>query len=231
MNNKNQKRYLVQGVQRNNYFSNCFLNSTVTDGRLMAINDKYLALAYIGKGNIKILDSSHPINLTNNYLTIKLQDSYILDMEFSPFDSDILCFCNESNNVFLSRINYKSENNYDLNWDVYQGHEKKVNFINFNPIASNIMVSSTSYGDIKVWESKEFKTYKQFKILYNPNTISWSPNGDLIGITAKNKILTIFDPRNDKEIFQEQISQNYLITKFAWIDNNIVATVGINNKK
>ena len=40
-----------------------------------------------------------------------------------------------------------------------------------------------------VWESKEFKTYLQFKITYNPNTILWSPDGDLIGITTKNKFL------------------------------------------
>ena len=70
----------------------------------------------------------------------------------------------------------------------------------------------------------------QWRLAYNPSNISWSPNGDLIGITQKNKILTIYDPRNRNSIFQEQISQNALITKFAWIDNNTVATVGINKK-
>ena len=116
---------------------------------------------------------------------------------------------------------------------MYKGHEKKVNFINFNPIASNMIVSGTSYGEIHVWESNEFKTYFQFKLPYNPNTLLWSPHGDLIGITTKNKFLTIYDPRNKKEVFQDQISQNTLITKFAWLDNNSVATVGINsdNKK
>ena len=72
--------------------------------------------------------------------------------------------------------------------------KKKVNFINFNPIASKIMVSGTSYGDIHIWESNEFKTYFQFKLSYNPNTLLWSPNCDLLGITTKNKILTIYDP-------------------------------------
>ena len=233
MDDKNQKRFLVQGVEKNIHFSNCFFNSTITDGRLMAMNDKYLALAYLGKGNIKLLDSSQPINLTNHYSIIKIEESYILDMEFSPFDSNILCFCNENNHVFLSKINYKAADNIEFNSSAYAGHEKKVNFINFNPIASNIMVSGTSYGDIHIWESKEFKTYMQFKLAYNPSTILWSPNGDLIGITQKNKILTIYEPRSRYTIFQEQISQNNLITKFTWVDNNIVATIGFNkeNKK
>ena len=233
MNDKYQKRFLVQGREDNQHFSNCFLNSTMTDGRLMAINDKYLALAFLGKGNIKLLDSSQPINLKNNYSIIKLEDSNILDMEFSPFDSNILCFCDENNYVFLSKINYKSANDIEFNSTFYQGHEKKVNFINFNPIASNLMVSGTTYGDIHIWESKECKTYMQFKLAYNPTSILWSPNGDLIGVTTKNRILTVYEPRNRNMIFQEQISQNSLISRFAWLDNNMVATVGINkeNKK
>ena len=227
MDAENQKRYIVQGVEKKNYFSDCFLNFSKTDGRIMAVNDKYLALAYLGKGNIKLLDSSKPINLVNNFSTYHLEDSNILDMEFSPFDSDLLCFCNENSRVFLSKINYRASNDYELNSSAYKGHERKVNFINFNPIASNIMVSATSFGDIHIWESEEFKTYMQLKLAYNPNTILWSPNGDLLGITTKNKILTIFDPRNKNSVFQGQISP--LVTKFAWLDNNTVATVGINN--
>ena len=233
MNYKYLKRFLVIGREKNQHFSNCFLNSTMIDGRLMAINDKYLALAYLGRGNIKLLDSSQPINLTQHYQAICLEDSYILDMEFSPFDSNILCFCNENSKVFLSKINYKSANDYEFNSEAYQGHEKKVNFINFNPIVSNLMVSGTTYGDIQIWESKEFKTYMQFKLTYNPSTILWSPNGDLIGVTTKNRILTVYEPRNRNMIFQEQISQNSLLSRFAWLDNNIVATIGNNkaNKK
>ena len=227
MDDENQKRYLVQGVEKKNYFSGCFLSFSISGERLMAVNDKYLALAYLGKGNIKLLDSSKPNNFIYNYPTISLDESNILDMEFSPFDSDILGFCNENSKVLISKINCRATNDFELNSSAYEGHEKKVNFINFNPIASNIMVSGTSFGDIHIWESKEFKTCMNWKLEYNPSTILWSPNGDLIGITAKNKILTIYDPRNRKAIFQEQISQNSSVTKFAWLDNNTVTTVGI----
>ena len=45
--------------------------------------------------------------------------------------------------------------------------------------------------------------------------------------------MTIYDPRNRNAVFQDQISNNSLITKFAWLDNNSVATVSVNsdNKK
>ena len=231
---KNKIRFSFKGEVAKDHFSNCFLNSTIINGRLMAINDKYLALSHGTRGNIKIFVPSkpQPINLIENASTIESENSNILDMEFSPFDSNILCFSNENGHVFISRINNESENNFKYISKSYEGHDKKVNFINFNPIASNIIVSSTSKGDIHVWESKEYKTYIKFRA-HSPNTILWSPNGDLIGVSTKNimnKYLTIYDPRNKNEVCQNQIYQEEIITKFAWLDNNTVVTVGNDDK-
>ena len=230
------KKFLFKGIETNEHFSNCILNPTLTDGRLMAFNDKYLALAYKGKGIIKLLNPSQiqPINNINDILTIESENSYILDMEFSPFDSNILCFSNENGKVFLSKINCESTDNSKYNSTIYKGHKKNVNFINFNPIETDKIVSGTSYGDIHIWETKEFKTYMKFKS-NKPNTILWSPNGDLIGVSNKgffnmNKFLTIYDPRNKNAENQNLIYQESIISKFAWIDNNTVATVGIDTK-
>ena len=180
------------------------------------------------------MDPSQPqsINTIKNIPVIESENSNILDMEFSPFDSNILCFSNEDGHVFVSRINHESENNFKYILKSYEGHDKKVNFINFNPVASNIIVSSTSQGDIHVWESKEYKTYTKIKS-HNPNTILWSPNGDLIGVSTKNimnKFLTIYDARNKNEVCQNQILQETRITKFAWLDNNTVVTVSFDDK-
>ena len=231
---KNKIRFSFKGEESKDHFSNCFLNSTTLDGRLIAINDKYLALSHGIRGNIKLFDASkpQPINLIENAPTIESENSNILDMEFSPFDSNILCFSNENGHVFISRINNESENNFIYISKSYEGHDKKVNFLNFNPIASNIIVSSTTKGDIHVWESKEYKTYIKFRA-HSPNTILWSPNGDLIGVSTKNimnKFLTIYDPRNKNEVCQNQIYQEAIITKFAWLDNNTVVTVGNDNE-
>ena len=114
MEDKIKRRFLVEGVEQKKCFTNCFISSSITDGRLIAINDKYLALAWLGKGTIKLLDSSQPINLMNNNSKVQSEDSNILDMEFSPFDSDLLCF-SENNHVFLSRINYLSADNIEYN--------------------------------------------------------------------------------------------------------------------
>ena len=120
----------------------------------------------------------------------------ILDMEFSPFDNNILCHSNDNNNVIISTITEENENNMNISSSTYGGHVKKVNFINFNPIASNIMCSSTSYGELHVWDSNKFKNCIKYNFSNNPNNVFWSPYGDLIGISFKNRFLNVLDPRS-----------------------------------
>ena len=57
-------QFKIEGKELKEHFSNCQIFSSNSDGRLMAINDKYLAMAWIGKdkkvGNIKLVDSNKP---------------------------------------------------------------------------------------------------------------------------------------------------------------------------
>ena len=200
MKNANSKSLQIQGAEKTEHFTNCFLSSSITDGRSMAVNDKYLALTWIVKGQIKLLNPYNPINMSKyNTTTVSFESCDILDMEFSPFDQNILSFGSENKSVYISRFDIRDENNISVVPSIYSGHTQKVNLINFNPIASNIMCSSTSFEEVHVWDSIQFETISSLS-LKNPNCISWSPNGDLLGISNKNKILSIFDPRIKKKI-------------------------------
>ena len=224
--NKTKPKNLVQGVENNEHFSNCYISSFPTEGRLMAVNDKYLAITEIGTGAIKLVNSNFPINLSKSFNKFSIEKSNILDMEFSPFDRGILCFSTDNGNVFLSKIREKNENNIDIKSSCYGLHTKKVGFVNFNPIASNVMCSGTSYGEVHIWESNSLQTFSTIKTGNNLNNISWSPNGDLIGISTKNRLLNIYDPREGKRIFKSQISEISTNSRFAWIDNNSICVVG-----
>ena len=221
-----QKKVLIQGLEKRNFFSNCDLSSS-SEGRLLAVNDKYMALAWKDKGIIKLVDSNKPKNLSQEFSSFSCGTGNILDMEFSPFDNGLLAFSDDNNAVFLSRIQEKEEPNIEINSAAYLGHNRKVTFVNFNPVASNILCSSTSFGTVDIWESNQFKTYKSIK-LESPTSLSWSPNGDLVGVSTKNKVFIAYDPRSNTTPYKLQISENNQNSKFAWIDNNIIATIGVN---
>ena len=100
MKNANSKSLQIKGALKTDHFTNCLLSSSITEGRLMAVNDKYLALAWMGKGQIKLLNPYNPMNVSGFYSTASYEMCDILDMEFSPFDQDILSFGSE-NTKFL----------------------------------------------------------------------------------------------------------------------------------
>ena len=216
----------ILGEEKKDYFTDCILARGITEGRLIAVNDKYLAVAWIESGSVRLVDSNNPINMSKAE-GFRVEHANILDMEFSPFDNNILCHSNENNNVIISKITEENDN-MNIYSSNYEGHVKKVNFVNFNPIASNIMCSSTSYGELHVWDSNQFKTLTKYNFSNNQNNVFWSPNGDLIGINFKNKILNVLDPRSKKIVYQNQISELFTNSKFTWLDNNSIACIGWN---
>ena len=133
----------IQGAEQTEYFTNCYSSNYETDGRLIAVNDKYLAISWMKGGLIKLVNSYEPQNLYNNKTGFKFEDSNILDMEFSPFENNILCFSNENNNIYMTKLIDDGKNAINIEASIYKGHEKKINSLNFNPIALNLMCSCT----------------------------------------------------------------------------------------
>ena len=177
----------LDGFEMNQYFTNCSIHYIPTDGRLMAINDKYLAMPWIPSGEINIVKSNNPGNLSyNNYGAHRYENSSILDMEFSPFNSNILAYSTDNNSVVMTSIK-EDNNSYQFKSMSYKNHDRNVSFINFNPIASNVICSCTTHGDLHVWDTAKLKSFVEYNEVKSPNSISWSPNGSVIGISSKDK--------------------------------------------
>ena len=214
----------IKGKQQENFFSSCYLSTENTEGRLMAFNDQYLAMAWKDPGKIKLVNSNVPCDLDMNSSFSNFRNQPILDMEFSPFDNKVLAFCNE-NKVFISEV---KTNGIDT---PYSFESKKINSINFNPVASNVICYSTSFGEIEIWDTVKSTHCFKINLEKKPNSIHWSPNGSLIGCIESN-LLQVYDPRNNIHIFQQKLSANYK-PKFAWLDNENLVSVNSdeNNNK
>ena len=149
----------IQGKELNTHFFNCKIPKTITDGRLMAVNDLYLLMAWNDNpGAINMVNSNEPFNMAHKTNTFSIENSNILDMEFCPFDSNIFYFSNENKKIFIAQITNQNE----ILSDFYNNHSNKVYFIDSNPVASNVICSSTSFGEIHIWDSVKFETQINF---------------------------------------------------------------------
>ena len=213
------------GYEKKEKFTNCLVSSVSTEGRLIAVNCNFLAMSWNNLGEIVVVDSSNPTSITTKQARIRGHRAYSLDLEFSPFSSDLLAASFDDGAVLLYKIPEGGiKENITQEVQLYNNHTKKVPFVTFNPLASDVVCSAAFNGEIHVWSAIQGETICQVNAEDIPTWVSWSPNGVLIGATTKNKFAHIFDPRNNKQIMKQQINEGFQSAKMAWIDNDTFVT-------
>ena len=102
---------------------------------------------------------------------------------------------------------------------IFKKHTKKVPFVTFNPVVSDVLCSGAFQGEIFVWNAIKAETFCELKADDTPTLVRWNQNGTLIGATNENKNINIFDVRYNKMIFKHQINEACRAAKFAWVNN------------
>ena len=217
------------GFEKKEKFSKCLVSSVSTEGRLLAINCNFLAMSWSNAGEIVVVDSSNPIAIPANHPRIKGHRAASLDLEFSPFSTDLLAASFDDGFVLLYKIPEGGlTENITQEVQLYNKHTKKVPFVTFNPIAADVVCSAASNGEIHVWNAIKGDTACEVNAEDTPTCVNWSPSGILVGATTKNKFMHVFDPRNSKAILKNKINEQFQSAKFAWIDNDTFVTTSWN---
>ena len=217
------------GFERKEKFTNCLVSTASTEGRLIAVNCNFLAMSWSNLGEIVVVDSSNLVSVPPNQPRIKGHRAASLDLEFSPFSSDLLASSFDDGAVLLYKIPEGGlTDNITHEVQIYNKHSKKVPFVTFNPIASDVICSAAFNGEIHIWNALKGETVCELNAEDTPTCLAWSPNGVLVGATTKNKLMQVFDPRNNKLIMKHQINEGFQAAKFAWIDNDTFVTTSWN---
>jgi coronin-1B/1C/6 len=90
--------------------------------------------------------------------------------------------------------------NHDINTEnqKFTGHSKKVGMINFHPTVADIIASAGFDNTVNVWNFVNGNSYSKININDNPLCLEWNENGSLLGITTKEKMIHLLDPRGNK---------------------------------
>jgi len=213
------------GEDKKEKFTHCNLSQISTDGRLIAINSSFLAMSWSNEGEIVVLDSNTPSSARQQEFKIKGHRANVLDLEFSPFCSDLLASTFDDNEILLYKIPEGGlKEHITKEVQIYRKHARKVPCVNFNPVAADVVCSGAFTGELHVWSSIKGDSFVQLKADDTPSLVTWNPNGSLIGTTTKSKTMNIFDPRTKEMIFKKVINEGIQAAKFAWTSNDTFAT-------
>ena len=211
-------------VKKETYLK-CLVTNVSTEGRYLAVNGNFLALSWSNQGEIVVVDSTTFCSIKPDQPRIKGHRANVLDLEFSPFSSDLLAAAFDDCSVLLYKIPEGGLTQHiTQEAQVYQKHMKKVPFVTFNPVASDVLCTGAFLGDIHIWNALKGESYVELKADETPTCVQWSPNGTLVGATTKKKTINIFDPRSNKMIMNHIINEQFQAAKFAWTDNETFVT-------
>ena len=220
------------GEIKKEHFTNCNVTTVSTEGRYLAVNGNFLAMSWSNQGEIVVVDSSSFCSCKPDQPRIKGRRANVLDLEFSPHSSDLLAAAFDDCMVALYKIPEGGLTQHlTQEVQIYQKHMKKVPFVTFNPVASNVLCTGAFLGDIHIWNALTGESYVELKADETPTCVQWNPNGTLIGATTKKKTINIFDPRSNKLIMSHIINEAFHASKFAWLDNEQFVTLGWNKTK
>ncbi|KAJ1678085.1 Coronin-like protein crn1, partial [Spiromyces aspiralis] len=191
--------------------------------------------------------------LSSQYPVFGGHSGPVIDTQFSPFNDHIIASGGEDGKVIiwgvpddLTEEKHEDEvfNDPLLSLDRHTRREdtlahgflawahgmvnRKVAHVRFNPVAENVLATSSYDHTIKLWDINlgiERETLKGFSDVIQ--SIDWNWNGSLIVATCRDKRIRIFDPRSGGIIQDGACHQGIKGSRVVWMgDRNRVATTG-----
>lgn len=206
----------------------CYLLGTVKaaqvgDGNFIKGNQKYVAFVSSGGGGpVVVLKREELGRIDTDPFRVNLHKSPALDIDFSPFNDNMLAVAGEDLNIKLAVFNddeVKPKGTHDEAAAVLEGHMKKIHFIHFHPTATNIISSASYDNTVRVWDVQQQKQLTQYEFADVPQSMEWNYDGSLIGTLCKDKNVRLFDPRAPDAALTAPAFQGAKAGRVAFLDN------------
>ncbi|XP_049847785.1 coronin-B-like [Schistocerca gregaria] len=173
-----------------------------------------IAILPIGRAR----QASAPVPLLSGHTGV------ITDMMWNPFCEWMLASSSTDGSIKLWLL---PENGlvepYTTSLATIYGSKKRVDAVQWHPVAANILASGESDCRVRVWDINRPDS-EQLKV--NPltsgvNSISWNYDGSLLAAVTKEKKLQVIDPRTNRAFSETPISDGPASNSHTcWLGNS-----------
>jgi WD40 repeat protein len=149
-----------------------------------------------------------------------------MDVKFSPYRSNLLATASDDATVRLWEIPQGGLEEGIVEQQKFTGHTKKVGIINFSPTVSEIVASASFDNSINVWNICSGQSYSKTVFKDGIFSLDWNANGSLLGLTTKEKLVYVVDPRNNKNQISSPSHESGKTQKMCFLDADYLLTCG-----
>ena len=217
----------VYGEVQKERFNEMDITQSSSEGSLMAVNTNFLAVSWNSTGGgVAIFKADKPCRCPVHVPLVRGHKSYVVDVKFSPFRSDLLMTASDDSTVKLWEIPEDGITE-DMNNELqqYLGHGRKVAFANFNPVCSDIIASASFDNTLHIWNMLKSELITKVSLKEYPTSMEWNYNGSLVACASKDKNLYVVDPRKGEIIVKTKGHESPKTMKMTWIgEYNFIST-------
>jgi hypothetical protein len=199
------------------------------EGNFIAASDKFIAVPAAGGGGpCYILNVGKYEKLGANPLKLNVHKGPVLDVAFSPYQSNLLATADDIGHIAFTMI---PEGAADIDKveafsKIPEAHSKKVCIINWNPNFRNIIGSCGFDNAVKVFDvNRTDAAVWSTELPDLPFYIDWNMNGTLLASSCKDRSIRIQDPRQDAKSVMKTEGLEAKPFRVLWADsvNKLVA--------
>jgi len=172
------------------------LGSISPDSNIIKANSKFIAVPWKLTGSLAVVDAATKGALPEE-IPLIMQDDGINEFNFNPFNDNILATASQDGSVKLWSVpdGGLTTNTTDPVATLV-GHNKRLMYVDWHPLAANVLVSATS-DEVKLWDVEAGQVSAELPKVHKGQvtSVTWSYDGGLCATAAKDKALRVFDPR------------------------------------
>jgi coronin-1B/1C/6 len=109
----------------------------------------------------------------------------------------------------------------------FSGHGKKVCLLSYHPCSEDIIASAAFDNTVNVWNIQNSQSYCKLNINENPLSLDWNYNGSLVGVSTKEKMIHVIDPRGSKINLSTKNGESTKPQKMGFLDSNYLFSAGV----
>jgi len=186
--------------KREQCYDNLKINKTSWDTNFVSSNKKYFAVNWDsqGGGALAVINWEHQGKLANNYPLILGHKGTVLDLDFHPFNDDLIVSASEDGTAKVWSIPEGGvKENLIEPAQTLKGHKRKVGTCKFNPVANNVIATSSTDFAVKIWDIETGKDKASIEGQHTDivQSLEWNWAGSLILTACKDKKIRLIDPR------------------------------------
>ncbi|XP_068574588.1 coronin-7 [Cebidichthys violaceus] len=159
----------------------------------------------ISGGQIAVCERSQPGRLPDTALPTVQNSVNVVDLSWDPFDTQRLVVAGDDAKIRVWQVPEGGLKETLTEPEVLlQGHTEKIYSIEFHPLASGLLASSSYDLTVRLWN---LENGEQVKLLTGHQDqifcMAWSPDGKLLATVCKDGKVRIYDPRKSTAPVQE----------------------------